>query len=492
MKGRAGAATALGLFAVAAAFLWAGGVNTRDETWFLQVLDRVAGGESLYADVDYSPLPLAVWLGWGAVAAVGTHVFVVKALVAACWAATAIFTGLAVRRLGGTGVAAGIAVLGLVAVSPPRPQSLYNPLAAALLVACLWASLRFAARPGTRDAGLAGGLAGTAFAAKQSIGALALIAVLLTVLALRGRPPGGRPRAATAVVGAFGAVTAAVLVPVLLTGGLSELVEAGFLPGDPYLSSGSIGYSETLRDSLAAAPARLGSTLPTILMPVIAVLALAAWLARARPPLATATALAGFAAAGVAGAFPRVDVPHLAWAAPPLVVAVAAAWATTPRFRGADLLAAAVVAIAASAGLYAAVAPLVRGERVRSALAAVEPAPIDRPSEEWGARFASAAGRDGENRRLFVVMPQAGLLYLATGIENPTRFDYPAASAVGPDDVAGLADAIDRGELTRACIGGPDWYAEEPELWPAALVRMLERRLTHVGKLGICELWARR
>ena len=63
-------------------------VETRDESWFLQVTARVSDGDSLYRDVFYATTPFAVYVTLPFVWLLGAQAFWVKTLVAGCFAAS--------------------------------------------------------------------------------------------------------------------------------------------------------------------------------------------------------------------------------------------------------------------------------------------------------------------------------------------------------------------------------------------------------------------
>ena len=231
---------------VAGAVLWSlGGLEPHDESWFLQVTDRVAGGETLYEDVAYGATPLAVYLLVPLVWLFGAQILWVKALVVGCFVASLLLLVSIGRRVGATNLELAAGGVALLVWSPPIRAALYQPLATTLLLAALAAMLAWRDSRATRTVVLAGALAGLAFAAKQNVGAYAGLAVVAAALVAGGS---GRIRAATVASGAFAATVVLTLVPVLATGGLRGFWDYGFASKGEYVNHGDISYVGRVRE----------------------------------------------------------------------------------------------------------------------------------------------------------------------------------------------------------------------------------------------------
>ena len=77
------------VFLVAMARSLADGFGLSDESWFLQVLARVAAGDVLYREVGIGVTPLSVYVTSWATAFTGLEIVAVKLVTNACFATTA-------------------------------------------------------------------------------------------------------------------------------------------------------------------------------------------------------------------------------------------------------------------------------------------------------------------------------------------------------------------------------------------------------------------
>lgn len=479
---------ALGVgLALASACLAVGrGFNPYDEAWFLQVVDRVVSGEALYRDVYYSPLPLAVYLTAGLAAVTTVHAFVVDAVLAASATASCLLVGWAALRLGCTRPAAAAAAIGTLLVAPPQNTAPYGALAATFVVGSLVVLVGPSPMTVARAAA-AGILVGLAFASKQNVGGFTAVAALVGVVVT-----GGRLRAVGALVGAAVATPFLVLVPVALQGGLGELYDVGFANKHTYLDVASISYVHSLRALDAGLRLRRPFESPldwvwdssVVLLPIVAVVALVLGLALGRRDRRGLVISGVYAAAAFAGAYPRYDYVHLAAAAPCLVVVVAAAWAQFPRSIGrrTDRFAFGVIAVAAV--LFVVATLRAADDLTASALPHMEGIRISPEWEAMGQRW-----REGpvHGLRVFIVRQDAGFAYLVSRATNPTRFDYPATSNIGPAQLRQIRKAIEDRTIERACIGGPPGFLE-----PTAVDALVIRTMHHVRSAGLCELYAAR
>lgn len=498
---RVAAAAAFAGFAVAAVLWSLDGLGTQDESWFLQVTNRVAVGESLYRDVFYGAAPLAVWTAVPAVWLLGAQILWIKALVIGCFVGELLLLWAIGRRLGAG--AWELVVLGaaLLVWSPPYDIGLYQPLATLLLLACLAAILAWASEGGARPLVLAGALAGLAFAAKQNVGVYAALALGGAVL-LAG-PAGRRLRSLALAAGSFAGAVLVVLVPVAATGGLPKLWEYGFATKGSYTDRGAISYrlGTDLQLSLVRRPVdglvdagnavvHAYDLVLYALVPAVLVALVAAWF-RARNEDRVRVAVIGlFSLAAAAAIVPRADTAHLSFVFPVLLVGgwYAARVLAGPRPRGLRLAAALVLVVLAPVVLARAAWPplqLARGDTRLSGLPHARGVFVEPAVEDELARAAARLER--EPRPLFLATPEAGILYLTAELENPTPYDFPVATALGRHGEDELAADVERGRFAAVCV---DFGLEAP-LVPDRLAAAIERTLEPGEDLGPCRVYRR-
>jgi hypothetical protein len=484
-----------------AAVLWSlDGLSTQDEAWFLQVTNRVAGGEALYRDVFYGATPLAVWAAVPLVWLLGAQVLWIKALVVACFVGELALLAVAARRLGAGALELVLLGAALLVWSPPYDIGLYQPLATLLLLACLVAALAWRDDPGrTRALVLAGALAGLAFCAKQNVGAYAALALAAAVV-LAG-PAGRRLRALGLAAASFAGAVVLALVPVAATGGLPKLWEYGFAAKGAYTDRGAISYrlGVDLQLSLVRRPVdglvdagnavvHAYDLVLYALVPAALAALVVAW-ARSRGEERGRVLVVGlFAVAAAAAIFPRADTAHLSFVFPVLLLAgwyAARLLVDAPGLR----VAAAVVLVALAPVVVARAAwpplQLAQGDTGFSGLpnargVLVEPA-VEEEIEAAAARLRAATGP------VFLGTPEAGILYLTSGLENPTPYDFPVATALGRHGEAALAAAVEGGRFETVCV---DFGLEGP-LVPDRLAAAIDRTLEPGDDLGVCRLYVR-
>lgn len=485
---------------VAAGALWSlGALEPHDESWFVQVTDRVGGGESLYRDVFYGATPLAVYAVLPFVWLFGAQVIWVKALVVACFAGCLLLLVSIGRRIEATNLELAAAGAALLVWAPPQRAALYQPLATLLLLACLAAALAWLDSGSTRTLALAGMLAGLAFATKQNVGALAAVALLAAVL-LTGRRE--RARAAAVAAAVFAGTVALTLVPVLATGGLRDLWGYGFATRGSYAKSADLSYADGIRGQLDAirltgdgladrvsALVHWYELAAFVLVPLVLVALAAAWIRARGVERARIGVMGVFALAAVAAIFPRADMAHVSFVFPVLLVAGLCACKTlVPEggLRTAAVVLLVVLAPVLLARAFGQVAQLADGSKRLSDLPHARGVLID-PAEETEIAGAAAA-LEHERGPVFLAATEAGILYLASGIRNETPFDYPLVTTFGRDGEARLAADVERGRFATVCMD----FGDDSDLVPARLADAIERSLTPAEDLGVCRIYRRR
>jgi 4-amino-4-deoxy-L-arabinose transferase-like glycosyltransferase len=503
------------VFTVPAALTTASGFNQLDEAWFLQVVARVADGETLYEDVFFGVPPLSVYLTLPLVALLGVQIAWVKAVVLGAFAASLALAVVTARRLGaGRWECVALAATMLV-FTKPFGIGLYQPLASTFTLACLAATLAWAAQLETvpRDARrerltllLAGAAAGLAFSAKQNIGLYALGALLAAILVLGAVQ---RVRSAALALASCSACALLPLLPVVATGAFDDFVHYGFADLGTYNELGGISYVDAVRETAdrardflagSGATASLTAVLSAyqillyLLVPATLAALAYAWTRIAGEERSRVVVVLLFTLAAAAGIFPRADPAHLAFAAP---VPVLAAWYVLHLLaRGLSRSRRRALALAVAVGLVPAVA-------IRAAWPAVQIADQDAslsavphtngilitPTRERRMRAtARALARAAEGRTLLLATADAGFYYLIADLQNPSPFDFPLATAMGTSGETELAAAVRAGEFDVVCLG---FGRGDASLVPRELVQAIRETMRPGARTHACTLYER-
>jgi hypothetical protein len=484
---------AIGLGSAATSF------NSWDEPWFLQVVARLRAGDVLYRDVSYGAGPLPVWLTEAVTYVTGLDVFAVNLVVAACFAASGVLTWAVLKRIGIGLLGRLVGVGALVWVSAPKGLTPYAPAAEVFLLATMGATLAW--QRGRRYAGvLAGCTAGIAFACKQNVGILALLAFLAVVVV---QPLGrARARAACLALAGFAGAAALALSPVAASGGLSHFADYGFLGKGAYVNAG-VDYLDTARGAgntiiqiRSRGAAETAFLEVPVFLPLVALLAFVALVVAARSRRATfAVPVATFGCASALTLYPRADAYHVFFAAPPLVILIVYTFHSwRPRLPARVTFAAAAIAAAcvALAVVRSAAEPLRRTLSPVNNLSNVPHLRGAFTHSSWDDQVLEQARRFLKAARyvrspIFVIEPEAGLDYLTTGLRDPTPFDYPIVTTFGRHGERGVINLLRSGSIEAVCLAnaGP-W---PPKLAPARVDRWVRTRMVPGFYVGSCRLY---
>lgn len=412
---------------------------TVDEAWMLVVARRLLAGERPYRDVFFGAGPLALWLLAGLFRLTRPQGLVVRTVAAGYVAAEATLLAAVVTTLSGPPPAAVAAVTTLLAVGGLHlfPHNHYGHLTH---VATLAATLGLVSgHPVT-----AGAAAGVAVLGKYPQGLVA-VAGTVTVAATRD----GSEAAVAAAVAAAAVGVAAALV---LGSDLRWFYRRAVTNKVGYVRTGRAGPWAVFRRASRRPWTEAARWLPTAVAAAavatapVAVVAVAVVAAAGGDDVAVVGGLP--AAVAVAAVFPRFDGPHAVGAAPLTVAAatlaglaagVGAGWWWAATAAATPLLAVGVAARIRSTRSvpHRRDVPALRGLAVTPLRGGVWP-------DETG----------GLPRRVFVLRPDAAMVYAAGGVSNPTPFDYPMASTFGPRGQEEVLAAVDAG--MAVCVGWPD------------------------------------
>jgi hypothetical protein len=524
-------------FAVLAFFLsYLEGLESADESWFMQVTLRVASGEVLYRDVYFNATPLPVYLTVGFTRLFGQQLLVHKALLALLSALSVLLAWRIADQFATLGSASGcVPATAVAAVAPSSRWPLRRvplllilglftyaipwkvtttPLATVFFLACQAATLAYLGTERRTNEtrwtrshtylALAGTAAGLSFCSKQNYGLAALVALLACAgVGSRAAPGHRRLRSFALILSAFTAVTILVHVPVYLSGGMEGLIDYGFVNKTQYVRFASLSYFDGIQtlwrsvrlpfslESLETAYWTIPFVLPFVAFPSLALACRAGQ--EGRRELGVAAML--FCGAGFLGVFPLCDRVHLYFVVPHLLLGLSYASQRLPlsRFGGSWRQAGRLfllVWLAAGLGLKP-VQPtlrLLRGDRSLSTLPHYRGTLVKTDRELSRKRSAAALARAAGARPILLLSPRAGLLYLTSGVRNATPFDYPIITGLGMDGERKVAQAISRGDIDVVGIeqGWPSG------LKPSLLIRYVEANLTKTDDLGFIAIYRRR
>jgi hypothetical protein len=445
-----------------------------DECWPLVVVRRVRAGRRLYRGVFFGAGPWSVWVDrllvrwWGERLLVMRRAVVVLsvAVAGAAWAWTA---ALGAPPYAGLTVAAGAVLMSTALWTSDNHYGLWSRVG--VLVA-------LAAPLGIDTPWMAAALGGTGLALallnKYTLGLAAVPGVL--------------------AAGELSAVWAVGVAAVLVVAGYGVAARGGVGPSivqrllhnkRTFVATGGSGFVSAWRTMLHRPPdqslkeVRLtwGAYALTVLAAGLVAADLVASVVGDR---AVSWPVLGLVVVALAALWPRADGVHVRcslplWTAPGLVAAD----------RLAPSLAVAWAVLLGLAGGVSAVVAVVerRGTRLPDAtgtpFAGVNPWPWD---------LAEVLGGGEELRGLtrgtvLLLRPDAAVWYLATGLRNPTPYDYPLASPFGPDGQQVLVENLRNGRVRYCCWKPADAGALTPVVLEEYVASLPVLATTRAGTL---------
>jgi len=474
-------------------------LNLSDDAWFLQIATRVAQGDVLYRDV-YAPVtPLSVWITAAAVKTFGSTIDVLNAVNLVAWATTLLLGLTIIRLLKVHWLSIIPYTAAMLALNPPGasgPGSAYNPIAQVFMVGtmllCLqWLQAKEQSRTRLLLAVAGGVLAGLTFATKQNLGVLTycgLIGSTALVSAWNRRWTEAAQSFVSATVAAT-AIVAVAFAVVTLQHGLQELIRYGFQALGTYSDESVVLYRTGIFTFLGnfTTPITSASTLQSIallvfFLPYFAIgLPLLAWVRDRRVDAYTLTL---WGAVGLFAAYPRWDICHLQIGTPLLLASIAGAThmlARSSRTRRLAWLIATVIAVGCLGVMIA-----LKGIQVTDGSIQRIDVPHFRGAylrydsqPAWDIRPTVASTRVlrrvGQDKSVVILGYRSGFLYLATGIKNPTAYDYATGGIIGPREGWEILELYKDGKVDAVWVdrsnqipGFPgtkfaDWLAREWE-----------------------------
>lgn len=453
-----------------------------DEAWFLQVLHRMAQGEVLYRDIFFGVTPLSAYFSAPWVKVLGVELFVVKGLMAVCFAAAGLLLLGILQQLGLGKAAQGLVLLAYCAYTPswlPAAGTPYTPIAYILILLTWSLFLKWTSgRQETREDGfldrrsrwiMLGVLDGLTFAAKQNLGVYLLVGLALGMIvhtwsiSVKFRE---RMLPLVYALTGFAAAALIALTPTALSGGFERFLEYGFLNRASYIESARITYAMQLGrlwDMLGS----LGSwrnllyahwQTQYLFAPLAVIALLLAWIGTESETSRLTLKVMILFGVSLAGTFPRVDLAHILPALPATLIAMA--WGLSryeislkPSLkRPAYALCATWLSLGMLALLVRPLRWVARGTHAWSSLRHFRGVLLPESELRTYARFAHATQSAERVESLFFLTPWASTLYLLSEWDNPTPYDYPLVTAFGFDGQDQVVQMIQNGDIEWVCM----------------------------------------
>jgi hypothetical protein len=478
-----------------------------DETWFLRVLHRVNSGETLYSEVYYPLLPLAIYVGAAVTSVFGPHFLVLQALLFTCFIATVWVCDSIARHLEVRPIARALLLLALCVWSSPmavnHSTSLYQPLSMLLLLLCLRAVLAWSPQATEGRSVLvmlAAMAAGAGFATKDQTGALTLVALLVSVAIVavhRGFPVARLLRTSLAIVAVFIVTVLVTVVPVMVSGAFEHFAEYFLLEREAFVRTAYISYYKGvvsflqsvsdltfIRDPMEAMRYSLFLVAPAVVALLVAVLVRS----RGEEKVRAAVVLA-FSAAAFLTVFPRSDVWHVVFVS--AMIAVGLVYVVDRLFRLPPVRNAICGAFFLCLGVGYAEALWASAVRVfildyrflelpHFQYAMAHPSEVEALKQLRQQLVAVA-----NHGPLLLATHEAGFLYLITGIKNPTSIDYPMVASMGKHGEERMIKSLQTRQISFVCFRPyPD-----VRLRPLRLQTFIETQMQFVSELDFCTLY---
>ena len=216
-------------------------VNTDDETWFLQVVNRVLSGDTLYRDVFFGATPLSVYISAFFAKILGSELLVMRGVLALYFVISILISCAILKELHVKNPYSFLFFLSFFIFAHFQAAfgySGYNALSKLFFLPCLYFSLRWLKRLSHRHLALAAGFAGLCFCSKQNVGALAFLCILSVLLVTK------KARVKQLMVVCFSSLSVIVfcLFPTWIQGGWDAFIDYGFLNKKNYIHLETDGY----------------------------------------------------------------------------------------------------------------------------------------------------------------------------------------------------------------------------------------------------------
>lgn len=170
-------------------------INTDEETWFLQIVNRVLSGEKLYKEVFFTSTPLSVYIGALCCQFSGAELIVVRGLLALYFSLSIILSCLILKELK---ITTSFLLILLACFLIIHPQMTWGfpgnyPLAKVFFLACFLFAIKWINIPSLLNLIFSSFFAALAFCTQQNVGILAFLSLFTIFFVYRQKiGPQGR------------------------------------------------------------------------------------------------------------------------------------------------------------------------------------------------------------------------------------------------------------------------------------------------------------
>lgn len=436
-------------------------INTDDETWFLQIVNRIVSGEKLYKEVFFSSTPLSVYLAAMCCKFSGAELILLRGLLALYFSLSVVFSCAILRQLKVTSTFSVFLILTFFLFSHPQASwgfSGYNGLAKVFFLGCFLFTLKWIRIPSLSHLLLSSLCAGLAFCAKQNVGLLAFAGILTTyTFYRRDVGPQGRKasREVLIILATFFLTACAGLFPIFYQHSFKEFFEHCFFNKKNYFLLNHCNYFlfpsswDSYSIFIFAAPALLS----------------AAYLFSRKNSDPYFAAVWIFLIASVVTLFPRPDNIEKMTFVPVVFIVLYYSYSYMKERMSSHIVktmkygSACWIIVGMSLYTFSSLNELFSGKNEFSTLPHFRSVFINSHCyKHWRAmknQFASFPQNKYTN--VFFLSTHAGFYYLLFDVKNPTFFDYPIKTALDSRGEVQLEKQIQSGQILTVFTDHANW-----------------------------------